>query len=54
LIQRQLENELQKRLFQGKALILIGPRQTGKTTLIHKILANNTSQTENSISKCEF
>jgi len=45
MIQRQLESELQKRFFQGKALILIGPRQTGKTTLIHKLLANNASQT---------
>ena len=36
-IARSLEPELQRRLFQGKALIVYGPRQCGKTTLIRHI-----------------
>ena len=38
-IPRQLESSLAKRLFHGKALILYGPRQCGKTTLIKHLLA---------------
>jgi predicted AAA+ superfamily ATPase len=30
-INRALESELERRLFSGKALILYGPRQCGKT-----------------------
>ena len=37
-IPRNLESTLAKRLFQGKALILYGPRQSGKTTLIRHLL----------------
>ena len=37
MIARTLLSELQKRLFLGKALIIFGPRQTGKTTLIKKL-----------------
>ncbi|MFA6661340.1 MAG: ATP-binding protein [Bacilli bacterium] len=33
-IHRALEPELERRLFAGKALVLYGPRQCGKTTLI--------------------
>jgi len=38
-ISRHLESILAKRLFQGKALILYGPRQCGKTTLVKHLLA---------------
>ena len=37
-IPRNLEPALAKRLFQGKALVLYGPRQSGKTTLIRHLL----------------
>jgi uncharacterized protein len=37
-IQRQLETHLQNRIFGGKILILYGPRQAGKTTLVKKLL----------------
>jgi len=38
MISRILESQIRKRLFSGKAIILTGPRQSGKTTLIHKII----------------
>ncbi len=38
MINRILEEEIRKRLFTGKAIVITGPRQAGKTTLIGKIL----------------
>ena len=38
MINRFLEDQIRKRLFSGKAIILTGPRQVGKTTLIKNIL----------------
>lgn len=38
-IHRAVETELERRLFAGKALILYGPRQCGKTTLIKHLTA---------------
>jgi len=35
---RYLEKEIEKRVGSGKAIVLIGPRQVGKTTLIETIL----------------
>lgn len=37
MIPRQLEEVIKGRLGTGKAIIVTGPRQTGKTTLLHKI-----------------
>ena len=37
MINRQLLVTVQKMLFKGKAIIIIGPRQVGKTTLLKKI-----------------
>ena len=37
-IERILESVIQQRFFSGKAIVLIGPRQVGKTTLIKDIL----------------
>lgn len=37
MIKRILEQRIRERLFSGKAIILIGPRQTGKTTLLNAI-----------------
>ena len=39
MIFRTLQNEIEARLFKGKAVLLFGPRQTGKSTLIHAILS---------------
>ena len=38
MIQRAIKNQIKKRLFKGKAIILFGPRQCGKTTLIEELL----------------
>ncbi|AWO00212.1 ATPase [Chitinophaga alhagiae] len=40
MIQRNLQTIIQDRLFKGKAILLFGPRQVGKSTLIHAILEN--------------
>lgn len=40
MIQRQLQSLIQNRLFQGKAILLIGARQVGKSTLFHQISSN--------------
>ncbi|MCL2501683.1 MAG: AAA family ATPase [Bacteroidales bacterium] len=40
MIIRRLEGVINSRLFTGKAIVLLGPRQTGKTTLIHNIIRN--------------
>ena len=39
-IKRTLRHRIQKRLFKGKAIIILGARQVGKTTLIEDILAD--------------
>ena len=38
-IRRTLEEELHRRIFGGKALILYGPRQSGKTTLVKHLVS---------------
>ncbi len=40
MIERQLKHILNKRITGSKAVVLIGPRQVGKTTLINKALEN--------------
>jgi predicted AAA+ superfamily ATPase len=41
MIKRILEQRIRDRLFTGKAIILMGPRQTGKTTLLNTIFAGD-------------
>lgn len=38
MIQRSLRSYLESRLFKGKALLVFGPRQVGKSTLIESLL----------------
>lgn len=38
MIERLLERALKERLYQGKALLLMGPRQVGKTTLLRQLI----------------
>ncbi len=40
MINRDLEDVIRDKFGQGKAIIIIGPRQTGKTTLLKKILSD--------------
>jgi len=39
MINRKLESIIISKLFKGKAIIVLGPRQTGKTTLLKQIAA---------------
>ena len=45
MIKRILENLIVKRLFRGKAIILYGPRQVGKTTLVTSLLEKRKEKT---------
>jgi predicted AAA+ superfamily ATPase len=45
MIFRTLQNEIESRLFKGKAIIVTGPRQVGKTTLLEKLKATNKVKT---------
>lgn len=38
MIKRQIETAIKERLFKGKAILLFGPRQCGKSTLVETIL----------------
>lgn len=40
LIERQLQKEIEQRLFSGKAILLIGARQVGKSTLFQQVIEN--------------
>lgn len=40
MFSRDLTAVVQKRFLKGKVIVLIGPRQVGKTTLIHTLLKN--------------
>lgn len=40
-IHRDIESEIKKRFFKGKAIIIYGPRQSGKTTLVENLLKKN-------------
>ena len=37
-ITRAVEADIKNRLFSGKAIIGFGPRQCGKTTMLHHII----------------
>ncbi|MCF6353460.1 MAG: ATP-binding protein [Cyclobacteriaceae bacterium] len=40
MLTRLLENTIKKRLFSGKAIIIMGARQVGKTTLLENLIKN--------------
>lgn len=44
MIKRALLSTLRERMFSGKAIIVLGARQTGKTTLIRQLLENRTDK----------
>ncbi len=39
MIKRILLNRIKQRMFQGRAILLYGPRRTGKTTLVNQLLS---------------
>ncbi|MDL2227547.1 ATP-binding protein [Odoribacter sp. OttesenSCG-928-L07] len=41
MIHRKLENNIHERLFTGKAIIIMGARQVGKTTMIKELFNNS-------------
>jgi uncharacterized protein len=41
MINRKLEEIIKKSIDRGKAILLLGPRQTGKTTLLTKVISEN-------------
>ena len=41
MIQRTLLSALKERLFSGKAILLFGPRQVGKTTLLKQLIGTS-------------
>jgi hypothetical protein len=43
-IKRELTKSIEKYLFKGKILMLFGPRQVGKTTLVKKLLEEHNSE----------
>ena len=45
MIIRKIESDLKKRLFKGKAILLFGSRQVGKTTLIESIISQHKDET---------
>lgn len=46
-IERQLQAIIEQRMFRGKAIVLIGARQVGKSTLFKQILASREMQAPN-------
>lgn len=40
MIKRSLQNVIENRLFKGKAILIFGPRQSGKSTMVEAILLN--------------
>ena len=40
MITRQIADNIKKRMFSQKAIILLGPRQVGKTTLIRTLIGD--------------
>jgi len=41
MIERTLQPTISHKFFNGKAIIILGPRQVGKTTLIHQLIKDN-------------
>lgn len=41
IFKRKIEEKIRKNLFKGKIILILGPRQTGKTTLSKTILADH-------------
>lgn len=40
MITRELQAKIEQKLFDGKAIVVVGARQVGKTTLFNEVLRN--------------
>ena len=40
MIKRSIKEQINSRLYKGKAVIIVGPRQVGKTTLLKMLVAD--------------
>lgn len=38
MIQRLVQEDIEKRLFKGKAILIFGPRQSGKSTMVNQLI----------------
>ena len=38
MIERKLDKIIKKQLFKGKVIVIVGPRQVGKTTLLGELV----------------
>ena len=45
MIRRQIQDTIEARIFSGKAIIVIGARQVGKSTLFKMVLENRDEPT---------
>ena len=52
MVKREILNLIKERFFQKKAIILVGPRQVGKTTLLNQIIEEN-KQSETLFLNCD-
>ena len=44
LVKRELQGTIEQRMFDGKAILLIGARQVGKSTLLEQVVKDRTEQ----------
>ncbi len=54
MLTRELEKLIKKDFFKGKALIIVGARQTGKTTLAEKVIKNSKYESKTIFFNCDF
>lgn len=52
LIRRKIQSEVEKTLFKGKIVVIYGPRQVGKTTLV-KLIQENQKQIATAYFNCD-
>lgn len=45
MIDRRLRQVIEQRLFRGKIIVLTGPRQVGKTTLLKMLMSDTKAKT---------
>ena len=41
MITRKLKNIVENQMFKGKAIVIVGPRQVGKTTLLKELVSRS-------------